>query len=140
MSSFEISNDPSLRYEQFLDIGLDVSRNAAKNIANGFSFEAPARINNATFKGESFIGAFSYCSEGLFNNIHVGRYCSFAKALNVGQYDHSVDWLSTNPFQYQRTFKINVGKKFKYADKYCSDTVSQELQKKVQNYLGKRRK
>lgn len=140
MSSIEISIDPALRFKQFLDIGLDVSKNAAKNVSDGFSFEAPARINNATFKGDSFIGAFSYCSEGLFNGVEIGRCCSFAKALNVGQYDHPVNWLSTNPFQYQRTFKINVGDNFRYIEEYKSDSVNKELQRKSNQILRKKTK
>ena len=117
---------------------VDVSKNGTKNISDGFSFETPVRVNNATFKGESEIGAFSYCSDGLFNNINIGRYCSFAKSLNIGQFDHPKDWLSTNPFQYQRTFKINVGEAFSERLLYQGDVVEPFLQKKAIDSVRKK--
>lgn len=133
-----LSKDLNERFLQFLDIGLDVSKNSSKNVLDGFSFETPVRIYNANFKGDSEIGAFSYCVDGFFYSTDIGRYCSFAKSLNVGQFDHPKDWLSTNPFQYQRTFKINVGEGFSERLLYKADLVEPFLQKKAAEAVRKK--
>jgi acetyltransferase-like isoleucine patch superfamily enzyme len=138
ISKVTLSKDLNDRFSQFLNIGLDVSKNGSKNVLDGFSFETPVRIHNATFKGESEVGAFSYCSDGLFNYVEIGRYCSFAKSLNVGQFDHPKDWLSTNPFQYQRTFKINVGEGFSERFLYQADLVESFLGKKANEAVRKK--
>jgi acetyltransferase-like isoleucine patch superfamily enzyme len=47
------------------------------------------------------IGAFSYFLGGTIDTCEsVGRYCSVAAGVRVGEPDHPVDWLSTSPFQY----------------------------------------
>lgn len=47
------------------------------------------------------IGAFSYFLGGTIDTCEsVGRYCSVAGGVRVGEPDHPVDWLSTSPFQY----------------------------------------
>jgi len=47
------------------------------------------------------LGAFSYFMGGVIDECaSVGRYCSFAAGVRVGEPDHPVDWLSTSPFQY----------------------------------------
>ncbi len=127
----QLSNDPKERQRQFAEKGLDVSILSGKNVLNGFSFEAPARINNATFKGQTGIGSFSYCSDGLFNLVTIGRYCSIAKSINIGQFDHPKNWLSTNPFQYQQSFRINTEKGFPDREQYINDVIEPYLQKKA---------
>jgi acetyltransferase-like isoleucine patch superfamily enzyme len=47
------------------------------------------------------IGAFSYFLGGVVDSCEsIGRYCSVAGGVRVGEPDHPVDWLSTSPFQY----------------------------------------
>jgi acetyltransferase-like isoleucine patch superfamily enzyme len=47
------------------------------------------------------IGAFSYFLGGVIDTCEsIGRYCSVAAGVRVGEPDHPVDWLSTSPFQY----------------------------------------
>jgi acetyltransferase-like isoleucine patch superfamily enzyme len=47
------------------------------------------------------IGAFSYFLGGTIDTCEsVGRYCSVAAGVRIGEPDHPVDWLSTSPFQY----------------------------------------
>jgi acetyltransferase-like isoleucine patch superfamily enzyme len=135
---FSIPIDPKEKMSFFSSFGLDASVAAIKSVGNGFDFESPARINNAIFKSETFMGAYSYCTEGLFNSVRVGRYCSIAKGVNIGQFDHPVDWLSTNPFQYQKTFKISVGDNFKYKDEYLSMVPSPELGQIARNAVLKK--
>lgn len=117
------------RHEFFIDLGLDVAKSNAKNVSKDFVFEAPSRINKSVFKGLSSIGAFSYCSDGLVNATHIGRYCSIARSVNIGQFDHPTDWLSTHPFQYQRTFKISTGSRFFNKAIYDSSCPEEHLQK-----------
>lgn len=47
------------------------------------------------------LGAFSYLVGGLIDSCsEIGRYCSIAAGVRIGEPDHPVDWLSTSPFQY----------------------------------------
>ena len=47
------------------------------------------------------IGAFCYFLGGTIDSCEsVGRYCSVAGGVRIGEPDHPVDWLSTSPFQY----------------------------------------
>jgi acetyltransferase-like isoleucine patch superfamily enzyme len=46
------------------------------------------------------MGAFSYSQSGLPAETSVGRYCSFANAINVFNSEHPADWLSTSPLSY----------------------------------------
>ena len=46
------------------------------------------------------MGAFSYSQSSLPAAITVGRYCSFANAINVFNSEHPVNWLSTSPLSY----------------------------------------
>ncbi|MBD8577734.1 CatB-related O-acetyltransferase [Pseudomonas syringae] len=57
------------------------------------------------------MGAFSYVSGGFLYHTHIGRYCSLANGLHIGQGNHPTDWMSSHPFQYQR-LKFQVGDKF----------------------------
>ena len=47
------------------------------------------------------IGAFTYFQSGSLQGCEsIGRYCSIAGNLRVGDIEHPTGWLSTNPFQY----------------------------------------
>lgn len=47
------------------------------------------------------IGAFSYFMGGVVDSCaSIGRYCSVAADVRIGEPDHPVRWLSTSPFQY----------------------------------------
>lgn len=47
------------------------------------------------------IGAFSYFVGGVIDSCSsIGRYCSLAAGVRIGEPDHPTDWLSTSPFQY----------------------------------------
>ncbi len=47
------------------------------------------------------IGAFSYFMGGVVDHCaSIGRYCSVAADVRIGEPDHPVRWLSTSPFQY----------------------------------------
>ena len=47
------------------------------------------------------IGAFTYFQTGSLESCSsIGRYCSIAGNLRVGDIEHPTDWLGTSPFQY----------------------------------------
>lgn len=50
--------------------------------------------------------------------------------MNVGQFDHPADWLSTNPFQYQASFKIGFGEEYLHGKKYADYSPSPMLRSK----------
>lgn len=55
-------------------------------------------------KGNSSLGEYSYIqSDSTFLNVHIGRYCSIAPNVTLGDLTHPTNWLSTNPFQYDKT-------------------------------------
>ncbi len=53
------------------------------------------------FSTSSSVGAFTYFYSGLaVQCASIGRYCSIAGGVRIGDYEHPTDWLSTSPFQY----------------------------------------
>ena len=78
-------------------------------IANLTSFvaEAPSRIDARIMMRDGFIGAYSYVREGARVGpwvSSIGRYCSIAPGVAIGDGDHPLDWLSTHPFQKGASF------------------------------------
>jgi acetyltransferase-like isoleucine patch superfamily enzyme len=63
--------------------------------------EGPTRIGMFNVAIRFEIGAFSYMHDGQGFNLVIGRYCSIGRNFYALQPNHPVDWLSTNPFQYQ---------------------------------------
>lgn len=124
--------------DRLVDAGLDVHPEAANAAAKGLEFEAPARIWKALVHGKCRLGAFSYVGKGDLHSTGVGRYCSIAHAVNIGQSDHPKDWLSTSPFQYQRSFRIASGTAFPWKQKYDEDTPSVELNRKANSQVVKK--
>lgn len=64
--------------------------------------EPPVRIMGRVVSAtHTRIGAFSYLVGGMIDTCEsIGRYCSIAREVRIGEPDHPVDWLSTSPFQY----------------------------------------
>ncbi len=115
--------------------GLDMAEEKANQVASDFSFEAPTRRWRATFHGKSHMGAFSYAAESNLYNTVVGRYCSLAREINVGQLNHPTNWLSTNPFQYQQSFRIAAGDGFQFKHEYDNYIVSSQNSMLARNAL-----
>ena len=67
--------------------------------------EAPVKIGGqVAFKGS--IGAYTYVRQGcrLAPGLRsIGRYCSIAPGVLIGDGNHPTDWLSTHPFQWGAT-------------------------------------
>jgi acetyltransferase-like isoleucine patch superfamily enzyme len=64
--------------------------------------EPPVQFNGRfQFNEPTRIGAFTYFYSGLsVRCTSIGRYCSIAGAVRIGDYEHPTDWLSTSAFQY----------------------------------------
>jgi acetyltransferase-like isoleucine patch superfamily enzyme len=81
-------------FEIFID---PLSRIKSKR---GLFIEAPARISSHTLMS-GFIGAYTYVRDGsrLGGGIRsIGRYCSIAPGVTLGDGQHHIDWLTTHPF------------------------------------------
>jgi len=103
---------PITSREKNQSFGLDASMRVADNLDKRFVFEPPARLSQLEMRGASSIGAFSYAVSGHAYGTHIGRYCSIARDVNIGQFNHTMDWLSTSPFQFEQGFCFNVGPDF----------------------------
>lgn len=64
--------------------------------------EPPALFRqDLKFYSSSAVGAFTCFFDGqVFGCASIGRYCSFAGGVRIGNYEHPTGWLSTNAFQY----------------------------------------
>lgn len=91
----------------------------------GICLTRRSRLDNkermlSQLKGDSALGKYSYIQKGDFFNVHIGRYCSIAPDVSLGDPLHPTDWLSTHPFQYypdptrplfqRQSFDYNQGK------------------------------
>ena len=92
--------------------GWDAHPSTVKGHVRGLRLEPPVRTSKARFSGTCSMGAFSYAVDGKFYSTSIGRYCSIAKGINIGQFNHPVSFLSTNPTFFQKTFKIKTGSQF----------------------------
>lgn len=121
-----VSSSVSVRWERgpdgrrrtLLAHGLDAAPAVADALPVGTTFEAPARLSRMAVHGPCAIGAFSYTVDGHLYHSRIGRYCSIASGVNIGQFNHPTDWLSSNPFQYQGSFRIGTGRAFPFKAQY----------------------
>ncbi len=117
----------------FKAIGLDIVNH--RGITPSSSVELPARIYRGSLNRVN-ISAFSYIGgESFIYDTDLKRYCSLAKNIYIGQGNHPMTWLSSNPFQYQQSFRIQTGELFPYHDEYSSyyidETFRREVKKEV---------
>ncbi len=114
-----LSNSESIyglnsHHSVMLELGIDLSALSSKMSSNQVVIEPPVRLSNAIAMHHSSIGAFTYFTSGYIYNTQIGRYCSVARDVNIGQGNHPMDWLSTSPFQYETGFKFKAGKLFEH--------------------------
>lgn len=66
------------------------------------TLESPVTfLGTFKFSKSTSIGAFTYFYSGLSVRCEsIGRYCSIAGQLRIGDHDHPTNWLSTSAFQY----------------------------------------
>ena len=84
--------------------GITLPRGIIK-IGRDISLEAPCVISRAcNLKSHVSVGAFTVLTdsryEGYIGNVDIGRYCSIAYGVNIGMFEHPVEWLSTSTRQY----------------------------------------
>jgi len=106
------------RNRDFQDLGLNASPAVTSNLDRRFVFEPPSRLSNLSMRGDCSIGAFSYTVTGFAYGTHIGRYCSIARDVNIGQFNHPTTWLSTSPFQYEQGFTFATGAEFEHKAVY----------------------
>lgn len=51
------------------------------------------------------LGAFSHLNGGFIKDVSIGRYCSFARDVQVGHGFHPTQWLSVSPLQYSAGYR-----------------------------------
>lgn len=76
--------------------------------SSGVFVEAPSRIS-AHILMSGFIGAYSYIRDGsrLGGGVRsIGRYCSIAPGVILGDGQHHIDWLTTHPFADAPEYKV----------------------------------
>ncbi len=124
-------------HQFMMECGIDISANSSKQSSNQVQFEPPVRISKAVLLHDSKVGAFTYFTDGYCYNTEIGRYCSIARNVNIGQGNHPIDWLSTNPIQYERNLKFKNGKLYDFNEEYSSDFVSPNNRKYALNSIRK---
>nr|WP_304610668.1 sulfotransferase [Salipiger sp. PrR003] len=109
--------------------GWDCNPQTLQSFGAAMTVEPPAKTSRTTFRGKCSIGAFSYTTDGAIYVTEIGRYCSFARSLNIGQTDHPFSFLSTSPAHFQGNFKISTGADYPYKDLYDADAPSPAIAK-----------
>lgn len=132
-------SDVSVRtlHDRSVSAGLDIKPDALQVTDFNLLFEPPARVSGAIFHGSSSIGAFSYTVDGHIYQTRIGRYCSFAQGINIGQFDHPKDWLSTNPFQYQPGYRIRTGEDYPWHTEYGNDAPTNKAANTVRKAVAR---
>lgn len=77
-------------------------RNLRHQRVSRVTVEAPVWFMAPTVSKSALeIGAFSYFVGGVIDACRsIGRYCSIAAGVRIGEPEHPTDWLATSPFQY----------------------------------------
>lgn len=81
--------------------GIRLTQIPEGNFHPDISFEPPCDVAAEIGFFEPFhLGAFSHLNGGFIKNVTIGRYCSFARDVQIGHGAHPTDWLSVSPLQY----------------------------------------
>lgn len=80
-------------------------------LAPGARVEAEPFVSlSALFQMKGTVGAYSYIrgpGRVGFDVRSIGRYCSIASGLSAGGMEHPLDWISTSPFQFDKTHLVS---------------------------------
>ncbi len=75
-------------------------------IHDDVQLEAPCDIAAEVHLFQRFrLGAFSHLNGGFIKDVSIGRYCSFARDVQIGHGFHPTDWLSVSPLQYSAGYR-----------------------------------
>ena len=113
---------------QFVRGHPQVKRNATVRVEPPVWFRSSFSI-----RCSASIGAFTYFQTGSLESCSsVGRYCSIAGNLRVGDIEHPTDWLGTSPFQY------NAGRFgwHESASDYVAQTAKKDSFRKAPAVIG----
>jgi acetyltransferase-like isoleucine patch superfamily enzyme len=91
--------------------------------------EAPVRLNGRIVM-RGFIGAYTYVryySRLERGTASIGRYCSIAPGVSIGDGNHTMNWLSTHPFQ--------KGERIWFPD-IPDEAIFPSVEKKIPSYIG----
>lgn len=87
-------------------ISIDVPPVCAFGVDEQVIIESPCSISIEIAASQPFIlGAFSHLNGGFIKNVEIGRYCSFARDVQIGHGGHPTDWLSVSPLQYWPAYR-----------------------------------
>lgn len=86
--------------------GLNLSRKCKIEKDKTLHFESPVCIyGTLDIKSNIKIGAYTFLINGRIRTIKsIGRYCSIANGVSIGELNHPIDWLSSSSFQYNDRF------------------------------------
>lgn len=75
------------------------------NISKDVCLEYPSTINGVNLSMPFKLGAFTHINpDGSIQNCTIGRYCSIARNVKIGNGSHPTNWLSVNACQYIKEF------------------------------------
>lgn len=123
---------------RLIDLGWESHPSIAAQHAAGLTIEPPARTSQTSFRGRCSFGAFSYTVDGRIYTTDIGRYCSIAKDINIGQANHPMAFLSTSPALFESSFKIGTGDGFPFKDAYDADEIPAEVSKAATSAVSRR--
>ena len=126
---------PQSRQQQMRAFGLEAAPRVTDALDKRFVFEPPARLSELFVRGDCSIGAFSYAVSGYAYGTHIGRYCSIARDVNIGQFNHTMEWLSTSPFQFEQGFTFASGDQFPDKAKYDATKPDPDLSARARREL-----
>ncbi|MDN7131955.1 CatB-related O-acetyltransferase [Halomonas sp. MC140] len=95
--------------EKLIKLGVTAKKTMSMGKRTILTCEAPV-VLDGDFGMRGNIGAYSYIRSGCRlspGTKVIGRYCSIAPDVVIGDGDHPVDWLSTHPFQWGATGLIS---------------------------------
>ncbi|CAM5221057.1 Streptogramin A acetyltransferase [Alishewanella longhuensis] len=86
--------------------GLNLSKKCKIEKDKAILFESPVCIyGSLDIKSNIKIGAYTFLINGRIRTIKsIGRYCSIANGVSIGELNHPIDWLSSSSFQYNNRF------------------------------------
>lgn len=93
------------------------------------------KIADAVLHHNCSVNAFSYLCSGNIYNTDIGRYCSIARDVNIGQENYPMDWISTSLIQYQNLSWGDTSQ-FLFSDELSRDDLS-EMRKCSVNSIKK---
>lgn len=134
-SAAPVQVKPANSQQAYRAFGLDAALQVTDGLDRRFIFEPPARLSQLSMRGACSIGAFSYAVSGHAYGTHIGRYCSIARDVNIGQFNHTMEWLSTSPFQFEQGFTFNTGAQFPDKGAYDATTPDPALSARARRDL-----